>query len=705
MTRKCLVILAAALVLPCLMPSFLGAQAMDFAIPLGVDKIQPALAAELARSEADLAASDEIVSRQYRILVSLRTAEGPESVRLALRSPAAEARRQVQIRSAQDRVLAARSAGSLTVLNRYQSSYVFSAVADAAAIRDLARLDEVVAVEAMPVFTKMSAQSHPLANVDAVHAAGYTGDGITIAIIDDGIDHDHAAFGGQTAWPNSKFLGGYDFADNDSNPRIDCTGQSHGTAVTGVAAGNGGGITGTAPDAKVVFLKIQSASLCGQPSLDGDVAAAIDWAVTNRTTYGIRVISMSLGGGSYSSATSCNNASTAYLNAVNAAHSAGMIVLAASGNDGLCSQISHPSCMTNVISVGAVYDAAVGSPGYCVSTSACQSEFHATCNASGLNACFDTNAAADQVTCYSNSAAILDILAPSNCATTAQAGGGTNTCFGGTSSATPFAAGVVASLLEADNSQDNDDIRALLTSTGVSIVDSKNSLTKPRIDAEAALDQLSPGGGSVLTNGVPVTGLSGGAGTELRYTMDVPAGASNLVFQTSGGTGDADLYVKFGSAPTTGSFDCRSWNGNNNETCTFATPSVGTYHVLVRGYAAFSGVTLVGSYSTGPTAPCTGCDHYTGTLTGTGDSDVHPNGTYYYSASSGTHEGWLEGPGGTDFDLELYKWNGSAWAKVAQSTSSSSSEHIAYSGTSGYYYWKVLSYSGSGAYDLWLDHP
>jgi len=149
MTRKCLVILAAALVLPCLMPSFLGAQAMDFAIPLGVDKIQPALAAELARSEADLAASDEIVSRQYRILVSLRTAEGPESVRLALRSPAAEARRQVQIRSAQDRVLAARSAGSLTVLNRYQSSYVFSAVADAAAIRDLARLDEVVAVEAL----------------------------------------------------------------------------------------------------------------------------------------------------------------------------------------------------------------------------------------------------------------------------------------------------------------------------------------------------------------------------------------------------------------------------------------------------------------------------------------------------------------------------------------------------------------------------
>ena len=101
-----------------------------------------------------------------------------------------------------------------------------------------------------------------------------------------------------------------------------------------------------------------------------------------------------------------------------------------------------------------------------------------------------------------------------------------------------------------------------------------------------------------------------------------------------------------------------------------------------------------------------GCNgtNYPGTLTGSGDYDWQPNGNYYYVGSSGTHEGELEGPAGTDFDLYLYKWNGS-WQVVASSTSSSSQESISYSGTSGYYVWRVTSYSGSGDYDLCLDTP
>jgi subtilisin-like proprotein convertase family protein len=103
-------------------------------------------------------------------------------------------------------------------------------------------------------------------------------------------------------------------------------------------------------------------------------------------------------------------------------------------------------------------------------------------------------------------------------------------------------------------------------------------------------------------------------------------------------------------------------------------------------------------------APCTNCEHYTGTLSGTGDYDYHPNGTYYYS-SAGTHQGWLEGPAGTDFDLYLWRWNGSSWATVASSTSSNSSESISYNGSAGYYVWRIYSYSGSGGYDFWLDRP
>ena len=79
----------------------------------------------------------------------------------------------------------------------------------------------------------------------------------------------------------------------------------------------------------------------------------------------------------------------------------------------------------------------------------------------------------------------------------------------------------------------------------------------------------------------------------------------------SGWTGDADLYVKYGSAPTTSSYDCRPYTGGNNEVCDIANVRAGTYHVMLRGYRAYSGVSLVGSY---------GSD--TGVQTYTNDADV-----------------------------------------------------------------------------------
>ena len=109
----------------------------------------------------------------------------------------------------------------------------------------------------------------------------------------------------------------------------------------------------------------------------------------------------------------------------------------------------------------------------------------------------------------------------------------------------------------------------------------------------------SGGGGNVLANGVAVTGVSGAAGSSQYYTLDVPAGASGLKFVTSGGSGDADLYVRFGAQPTTTTFTCKSEGATNAETCNIATAQAGTYHVLVRGYSAFSGLSLTGSYGTG----------------------------------------------------------------------------------------------------------
>jgi aqualysin 1 len=105
-------------------------------------------------------------------------------------------------------------------------------------------------------------------------------------------------------------------------------------------------------------------------------------------------------------------------------------------------------------------------------------------------------------------------------------------------------------------------------------------------------------------------------------------------------------------------------------------------------------------------APCTNCEHYTGSLSSTGSSQIQPNGSWYYVGYSGTHQGWLEGPSNADFDLYLQKWSSWwGWYTVASATSPDSSEHISYSGTSGYYRWVVYSYSGSGSYDFWLQRP
>ena len=120
--------------------------------------------------------------------------------------------------------------------------------------------------------------------------------------------------------------------------------------------------------------------------------------------------------------------------------------------------------------------------------------------------------------------------------------------------------------------------------------------------------------GNVLQKGVPVTGLSAATGTYLNYTMVVPAGSQNLTFTTSGGTGDADMYVQVGVAPTDTSYACRPYKSGNAETCTFPTPTPGTYYVRIKAYSAFSGVQLVGNYT-----QCADCG--SGPLTYTNGTD------------------------------------------------------------------------------------
>jgi vibriolysin len=81
--------------------------------------------------------------------------------------------------------------------------------------------------------------------------------------------------------------------------------------------------------------------------------------------------------------------------------------------------------------------------------------------------------------------------------------------------------------------------------------------------------------------------------TSSTYSVTVPAGTTSLVFNIAGGTGDADMYVRLGAAPTTTTYTCRPYASGNAETCTFTNPTAGSvYYVNVRAYAAYSGVTL-----------------------------------------------------------------------------------------------------------------
>ena len=95
-----------------------------------------------------------------------------------------------------------------------------------------------------------------------------------------------------------------------------------------------------------------------------------------------------------------------------------------------------------------------------------------------------------------------------------------------------------------------------------------------------------------MQNDVPVTGLKIPAGGDLRYTVTIPKGITYSEVMTANGTGNADLYVKYGSAPTLSSYNCRSYHAGNSELCTGSNPKPGTYYVLVHARTSVTGLTI-----------------------------------------------------------------------------------------------------------------
>ena len=72
-----------------------------------------------------------------------------------------------------------------------------------------------------------------------------------------------------------------------------------------------------------------------------------------------------------------------------------------------------------------------------------------------------------------------------------------------------------------------------------------------------------------LFTGQAAVNLSAGAGGQLHFFINVPDGASLLDISTLGGTGDVDLFVRFGSPATENRYDCASTASGNSERCSF----------------------------------------------------------------------------------------------------------------------------------------
>jgi serine protease len=420
----------------------------------------------------------------------------------------------------------------------------------------------------------------------------------------------------------------------------------HGTHVAGTVAAvsnNNNDVAGVAWNIGLVPVRVLGK--CGG-SLS-DIADGIRWAA-GLSVSGVPanpnpadVINMSLGSGSPAAC------SSTYQNAINAAVNAGTTVVVAAGNDNATANFPPGNC-NNVITVGATNRN--GGRAY-------YSNYGSTVDvaAPGGDGCNPIGEAmpTSLADCEGGVWSSANMIQSTYNAGTTTPGADSIGALQGTSMATPHVAGLAALMYSVKPTATPAEIESTMKSSARAFPSvSSHQCTTANcgagiVDSNAAVLAMGgttppPTGNNVLTNGVAKTGLSGATNNDTAYTMDVPSGATNLKFAMSGGTGDADLYVKFGSAPTTSSYDCRSWASGNTETCNIASAQTGTYHVLVHAYSTYSGASLTGSYTTAaanvaPTASFTSsCTDLTCSFNGSASSDSDGTISSYSWSFGGT---------------------------------------------------------------------
>ena len=404
--------------------------------------------------------------------------------------------------------------------------------------------DRIVTID--PVFSDEGTQTNAIWGLDRIdqrnlplsgsYTYNYDGTGVTAYVIDTGVENNHSEFGGRST-------SGYDFVDND-NDSSDCHG--HGTHVAGTIAGSQYGV---AKNANIVGVRVLS---CRGSGSNSGVIGGVNWVAANAS--GPSVANMSLGGGVSSSLDS----------AVASAVQSGITFVLAAGNSNADACNSSPAREQSAVTVG-------------------------------------SSTSSDSRSSFSNWGSCVDVFAPGSNIKSAWIGGGYRT-ISGTSMAAPHMAGVTALYLHENNALSPSQVSNLISTRATSgkISDTRGTVNKLAYSlsssgCEPDCDNPTPTPDGELTNGTPVSNISASRGAQKQYYIDVPAGRS-LSVTTTGGAGDADLYVRFGAQPTTGTWDCRPYRSGNNEVCTISNTQNGRYHIMLNAYSTYSGVTLKASY-------------------------------------------------------------------------------------------------------------
>jgi len=167
---------------------------------------------------------------------------------------------------------------------------------------------------------------------------------VVVAVIDTGVDYRHPALGGAFG-PSFKVTGGWDFANDDADPLDD---HGHGTHVSAIIAGDGGGVIGVAPDTLLLAYKVLDSSGSG---LESDVIAAVERAVDPDQDGDPRdhadVANMSLG-------FYFGSADNPMTRAVENASAAGVVFCVAAGNRSDFFTVASPGDAPSAITVGAI---------------------------------------------------------------------------------------------------------------------------------------------------------------------------------------------------------------------------------------------------------------------------------------------------------------------------------------------------------------